>query len=964
MLVSVDTAGTGVVMPTNFIGLSFEVTQLLPDANGVHYFRPDNKPLIDLFQTLGIKSLRIGGNTSDRDVRKSEDGRDLLPTENDLDSFFQFAKAAKVKVIYCLRLHNADLQDDIRTAKYIMDHYADEMDCFSIGQEPSAYPKIAITNSAATNSIAADSALTNSMTTNPAVEGMGEEFEKYSYTNYAPQWKEFADALIAAVPDIKFCGPSVHNNGKWATNFINDFGKSNNVVLITEHLYPGGPGNKITNALAITAAVNRMLAGDNSHLSNAFPKVYEKLYNSFVPLAVSNGLPYRLEEVNNYFNGGALHVSDTLAASLWGLDFMYWWAAHGAAGVNFHTGDKVAAGNELRPSKYTAYFTSTNGYYVRPLGYGIKAFELGAHGTNLPVTVSNTNLNLSVYAVAGGGGTVHVTIINKEHGTNAPDAEVTINLPNSKCKYAEAVFLTAPTNENETADSGITLGGATIGNDGSWNGTWTIVQMEKMGVFHLKVPAHSAVVVACMTANYDESKIGTFTLPDPLTYPNGDPVINSNDWMDVRRGEILKQYEGYIYGTSPKWHNVIDRTLETDATAFGGKATRKQISLEFYNYNGSQLGDSNNLVLHVLLYTPNAATNRVPTFLCLSFSPNYEDVRDPKVAVYPVWDRHTGKKEMPKKIVRGTSHNWPVEKIIDHGYGIALVDYNEIEPDLDGGNGWKYGVRSLYVRPGETNMDANAWGAISAWAFGASCVLDYLQGDRLVDPHRIIMVGQSRLGKTALWAGAEDQRFAMVIASCSGEMGASLSRRDYGETVTSMSKSYAYQFCPNFLFYSNNIPDMPVDSHDLISLIAPRPLFLNTGTEDRWSDPRGEWEAAIAAAPVYRLFNEQSVITNFPADTEPNKSGSLLESATLESYPMPPVDIPVFGDVTFHEHTGKHDIYPSDWDKFLDFADQHFYGTPPHKYTGEKPQTELPPPSVPMPLTNADNTASVTQTKP
>ncbi|HXE43210.1 MAG TPA: hypothetical protein VN516_09320, partial [Candidatus Baltobacteraceae bacterium] len=280
---------------------------------------------------------------------------------------------------------------------------------------------------------------------------------------------------------------------------------------------------------------------------------------------------------------------------------------------------------------------------------------------------------------------------------------------------------------------------------------------------------------------------------------------------------------------------------------------------------------------------------------------------------------------MPKNIERTNSHNWPVEKIIDRGYGIVLLDYNEIEPDLEDGSGWKYGIRSLYVKPGQTNFDADAWGAISAWAWGASRVLDYLQNDRQADPKRVVMVGQSRLGKTALWAGAEDPRFAMVIASCSGEMGAALARRDYGETVASMCKNYAYQFCPNFLFYSNDIAEMPVDSHDLISLIAPRPLFLNTGTEDRWSDPRGEWEAAIAAAPVYRLFDEQSVITNFPPDALTNKSGSLLKSDTLKAYPMPSPDTAVMRDVAFHEHTGKHDIYSSDWDKFLDFADMHFH---------------------------------------
>ena len=181
-------------------------------------------------------------------------------------------------------------------------------------------------------------------------------------------------------------------------------------------------------------------------------------------------------------------------------------------------------------------------------------------------------------------------------------------------------------------------------------------------------------------------------------------------------------------------------------------------------------------------------------------------------------------------------------------------------------------------------------------------------------------------------SGAEDTRFAMVIASCSGEMGAALARRDYGETVTTMCKSFPFQFCGNFLDYSNNIGEMPVDSHMLISLIAPRPLYLSTASEDRWGDPRGEFQAAIAAALVYQLFGEPGVVTNLPSDCGTNGSGSILTSAVLETYKMPPLDVPIMNDVGFQTHTGRHDILPEDWDRFLDFADLHFYGKSPQKY--------------------------------
>jgi hypothetical protein len=229
-------------------------------------------------------------------------------------------------------------------------------------------------------------------------------------------------------------------------------------------------------------------------LSTNFAGVYQKLYDGFVPQALAAGLPYRLEEANNYFNGGAKDVSDTFAAALWGLDFMYWWAAHGAAGINFHTGDNVAAGDSIRPSKYTAYFTSTNGFLVRPLGYGIKAFDLGAHGSFIPAKASNPqNLNIAAYAVLGDDGNIYVTLINKEHGAGARDADISLAAGGGYDK-AQIISLIAP--EGDVASkAGLTLGGATIDNDGIWKGKWSDLAPAESGVFTLKILAASASIV-------------------------------------------------------------------------------------------------------------------------------------------------------------------------------------------------------------------------------------------------------------------------------------------------------------------------------------------------------------------------------------------------------------------------------------------------------------------------------------
>ena len=460
MTINLDVQHRGAAIPPDFSGLSFEVSLLLPNKDGVHYFRPDNLPLINLFHALGIKNLRIGGNTSDRDVRQ-------LPQQADLDSLFEFAKAADVKVIYCLRLHDGDPQADAATAKHIMSRYAAQMDCFSIGQEPSAYP-------------------VEKNDQRPNSERMGTANEKYQYPTYATDWKKFADVIIAAVPDVKFCGPSVHNNGVWAQKFMADFATSNHVALVTEHLYPGGAGGKVPTP---EIGRDRMLAAN-------FTRACEKLYNSFVPQAISAGLPYRLEEVNNYFNGGATNVSNTFASALWGLDFMYWWAAHGAAGLNFHTGDRVAAGYTLQPSKYTAFFSTTNGYIVRPLGYGIKAFDLGCHGRFVPLDISDTgNHNLSAYAVLGDDKSFYCTLINKEHGPAATNAEIFLSLKGANFGPPQAIFLTAPQND-VAATSGETLGGEPITEEGTWRGQWQLLPSTRAGTgIYFEMPPASAVIL-------------------------------------------------------------------------------------------------------------------------------------------------------------------------------------------------------------------------------------------------------------------------------------------------------------------------------------------------------------------------------------------------------------------------------------------------------------------------------------
>jgi len=456
----VDMEHPGAAIGGEFSGLSYEAAAILP-GDGPRYFRAGNDALITLFHTLGIKSLRIGGNTSDRNAVHS-------PEFADLDSLFGFAKAAGVKVIYCLRLHDGDPALDAATAKYILDHYAPLVDSLSIGQEPSAYP-------------------VQEVDMRPPSERMGGAVEKFPYTRYRAEWQLFAQKIVADAPEIQLAGPGVHNNADWAQRFIIDFGRDHHVVLITEHLYPGGAAGKLPSA---RVGRDRMLSGE-------FLQVYQTLYDGFVPAARAAGLRYRLEEVNSYFNGGARGASDTFTAALWGLEFMYWWAAHEAAGLNFHTGDRVSMNNEYQAPRYATFVTAPDGFDIRPLAYAFKAFDLGGHGRILPVVLENTaSVNIRAFATLTDENNASVTIINDEHDGGARDTSVTIAMPKAgNWTQAEMISLEVP-HGDVAATTGITLGGASIEKDGAWNGAWrSLPAPNRRGELQINVHAASAVVV-------------------------------------------------------------------------------------------------------------------------------------------------------------------------------------------------------------------------------------------------------------------------------------------------------------------------------------------------------------------------------------------------------------------------------------------------------------------------------------
>lgn len=391
--------------------------------------------------------------------------------------------------------------------------------------------------------------------------------------------------------------------------------------------------------------------------------------------------------------------------------------------------------------------------------------------------------------------------------------------------------------------------------------------------------------------SYEEADVPAYTLPDPLVAADGTKVTSADAWTRTRRPETLKLFEEHVYGRIPLGRPEALKFVlrEEKKDARGGKATRLRVGILFE-------GRDDGRQMELLVYLPNAATSPAPAFLGLNFGGNHTvtDEADLPIPTHRVMGLFPGESPDRKasEASRGKQKNlWCIDQVLDAGFATATAGYGEIEPDENGN--WQKGPRGLAPQPGPGD-----WSALGGWSWALSRALDYLETNPRIDAKRVVVHGFSRLGKTSLWAGAQDTRFAAVISFGSGAGGAALSRRIYGETTGDLVTRFPHWFCANNARYASNEAACPVDQHQLLALIAPRPLLVVSRTEDKWSDPRGEFLSAVGASPVYQLLAGEGL-----AATE---------------WPAP--DQLVNGRLAYVLHTGKHDVGPQDWASVLAFV--------------------------------------------
>lgn len=422
---------------------------------------------------------------------------------------------------------------------------------------------------------------------------------------------------------------------------------------------------------------------------------------------------------------------------------------------------------------------------------------------------------------------------------------------------------------------------------------------EKMKVKILKIMSKGFLIILILSISYFigfSQDIRSMQLPDVLRLNNGTLIHNSHQWITKRRPEILEVFKQQMYGQSPERpEKMIFRLIEKDCRALNGIATRKQIRVLFD-------GRTEGPYMDILLYLPNQVKHPVPLFVGYNYAGNQSISNDTAINITRSWISNKTKGVINNQATEATrgmaASAWPVETILKRGYGLATIYAGDIDPDFD--DGFKNGIQASYP---ELQKKEDNFSTMAAWAWGLSRALDYFETDKAINNKKVIVYGTSRMGKATIWAGATDQRFAMVISNESGAGGAKLFHHLQGENIAQICKNFPHWFCHNFRQYAGKDSILPFDQHMVLALVAPRPLYVASAQGSYITDSYGEFLSTKYAEPVYRLFH--------------NKGLTLKE--------MPAIDHPVFGQIGYHNRSGGHDILPYDWEQFLRFVDIYLH---------------------------------------
>lgn len=392
-----------------------------------------------------------------------------------------------------------------------------------------------------------------------------------------------------------------------------------------------------------------------------------------------------------------------------------------------------------------------------------------------------------------------------------------------------------------------------------------------------------------------EENVLDYVLPDALLCHDGTRVTSIKEWEEKRRPEVMEYFSALEYGrTRQEKINTRYEIISENKKALGGKATMQQVRFVFSNGQRERQAVA-------LIFIPNHCKGKVPVILCYNFNGNHSTTTDESIIYTPnqslVWEPGSEIWERGGQIRR-----FPYEKIIARGYAVMTMCYHDIYPDENGAEMLDNSIISLFPDYQQHAQWADSWGAIGAWAWGYSRMADYLETQKWANSKQIVVMGHSRQGKAALWAGAQDKRFSVVISNNSGCSGAALSKRVTGENVAAITRAFPWWFCSAFRFFANREDALPFDQHELIACIAPRPVYVASAQEDDWADQHGEFLGAAMAESVYNLYGLKGLGTTT----------------------MPSIHEPIMHHVGYHIRTGAHDVTDYDWERYMDFCDKHF----------------------------------------